>query len=109
MKAKQRLAIYGGALLMLGATCAAGTTDFQPSVAADTTYSDNLEYSGTGSSSDAAYRLSLDLPVTRTWATGQMLFRYNPRRNQFRDQGALDHTAHFAQFAINDQLSDKGW
>ena len=83
------------------------TVQFLPSIAAETTYTDNLEYSGVGSSSDAAYRLSLDLPISKVWSTGQFQFRYNPRLFRFRDQGALDHTDHFATIAVQDQLSAK--
>ncbi len=45
---------------------------FSPSLAAEGTYSDNLGYSSgsAGTSSDTAYRLSADLPVTRSWRTG---------------------------------------
>jgi hypothetical protein len=108
MKWQHRLWLILGAVsafVVIPSTSA--TIQFLPSIAAETTYTDNLEYGGVGSSSDAAYRLSLDLPVSKVWSTGQFEFRYNPRLFRFRDEGALDHTDHFATMSIADQLSEK--
>jgi len=86
---------------------AAAQTEFDPSVAAEAVYSDNLEHFGTSFSSDTAYRLGLDLPVTRDLRTGSVRFRYNARRFGYQDSGTLDHTDHLVEFSSSTVLGRK--
>lgn len=83
----------------------AAQTRFEPSLAGDATYSDNLGNTPTMATSDTGYRFTLDLPVVRTWQNGELSFRYSPRLYRYQDESDLDRTDHAADLTVNARLS----
>jgi len=86
--------VLTGCVLCTVPAIAQAKTTFDPAVAVEEGYDDNVFYTATNAMSDSVTRLNLDLPLHRESRTGTLDVRYRPSLWRYADFSELDRDEH---------------
>lgn len=95
---------------IVGGLAEAGTV-FNPQLAVEQAYNDNVRFVGEGDSgaaggdSDSVTRLSAVLPVVREGKRSTLHFSYSPSFERHQDLDELDYDSHFLSLGLNTSTS----